>query len=108
MLKAKINKGLRQMLAESKAGPLVSVGVGDAMSARLASEADGIDLMLSSGFAISAEQLGLPDVEMYSRTENVLAVEKRGFEPLTSASGGQLLESFLNGEKWGKRYESAG
>lgn len=76
MLKAKIDKGLRQMLAESKAGPLVSVGVGDAMSARLASEADGIDLMLSSGFAISAEQLGLPDVEMYSRTENVLAVEK--------------------------------
>lgn len=76
MLKANVNKGIRQLLAEATSGPLVSVGVGDAMSARLASEAEGIDLMLSSGFAISAEQLGLPDVEMYSRTENVLAVEK--------------------------------
>lgn len=76
MLKATINKSLRQMLAEANDQPLVSVGVGDALSARLASQADGIDLMLSSGFSISAEQLGLPDVEMYSRTENVLAVEK--------------------------------
>ncbi|MBU2952919.1 isocitrate lyase/PEP mutase family protein [Marinobacter sp. F3R08] len=76
MLKATVTKSVRQMLAEADGRPLVSVGVGDALSARLASDADGIDLMLSSGFSISAEQLGLPDVEMYSRTENVLAVEK--------------------------------
>jgi|GEM_PF-1347589 len=76
MLKATVKKSVRQLLAETHDRPLISVGVGDALSARLASDADGIDLMLSSGFAISAEQLGLPDVEMYSRSENVLAVEK--------------------------------
>lgn len=76
MLNATSEKKLRQILADNTAGPLVSVGVGDALSALLASQTPGIDVMLSSGFAISAEQLGLPDVEMYSRTENVLAVEK--------------------------------
>jgi methylisocitrate lyase len=76
MLNATCKKNLRQMLADTTTRPLVSVGVGDALSALLASQTPGIDVMLSSGFAISAEQLGLPDVEMYSRTENVLAVEK--------------------------------
>ncbi|MGJ9457817.1 isocitrate lyase/PEP mutase family protein [Oceanobacillus sp. CF4.6] len=55
---------------------IITAGVGDALSARIVNNIDGIDAILSSGFAISAQQLGLPDVEFYTRTENVEAVSK--------------------------------
>lgn len=76
MIKQQSKTHIRALLADADSGPVVSVGVGDAMAARLASQVEGIDALLTSGFAISAQQLGLPDLEMYSRTENVQAVEK--------------------------------
>ncbi len=76
MFNARSKTNIRELLANAGSSPVVSVGVGDAMSARLASVTEGIDAILTSGFAISAQQLGLPDVEMYTRTENVQAVER--------------------------------
>lgn len=65
-------KKLRNLLEEKET--IYTVGVGDALSARIASQTEGIDGILSSGFAISTQQFGLPDVEYYTRTENVAAV----------------------------------
>jgi len=76
MFYASSKTAIRDLLESAGPDPIVSVGVGDAMSARLASVTEGIDVILTSGFAISAQQLGLPDVEMYTRTENVQAVER--------------------------------
>lgn len=76
MFNASCQTHIRELLDKTGGGPVVSVGVGDAMSARLASVTEGIDAILTSGFAISAQQLGLPDVEMYTRTENVQAVDR--------------------------------
>ncbi|WP_209121628.1 oxaloacetate decarboxylase [Alkalihalobacillus sp. BA299] len=55
---------------------IVTAGVGDALSARVVNDIEGIDALLSSGFAISAQQFGLPDTEMYTRSENVEAVSR--------------------------------
>ncbi|MCC5857840.1 MAG: isocitrate lyase/PEP mutase family protein [Ectothiorhodospiraceae bacterium] len=77
MLKTEKQTTLRALLARGK--PVMAAGVGDALSARLANGVEGIDALLSSGFAISATQLGLPDVEMYTRTENVQAVERMAY-----------------------------
>ncbi|MGE4483868.1 MAG: oxaloacetate decarboxylase [Oscillospiraceae bacterium] len=63
---------LRRMLSEKDI--IYTVGVGDAMSAKLISSVDGIDAILSSGFAVSAQAMGLPDAELYTRSDNVYAV----------------------------------
>lgn len=76
MIKQHSKTSLRELLADDSRRPVVTVGVGDAMSARLACNVQGIDVVFTSGFAISAQQLGLPDVEMYTRTENVQAIER--------------------------------
>ncbi|WP_372084859.1 oxaloacetate decarboxylase [Tistrella mobilis] len=64
-------KRLREMLASGKTA--WSAGAFDAVSAKLIEEA-GFDVMLSSGFAISASHLGEPDVELYTMTENLAVV----------------------------------
>ncbi|MEK4023426.1 isocitrate lyase/PEP mutase family protein [Sporosarcina sp. FSL W7-1283] len=55
---------------------IITAGVGDALSARIANDVEGIDALLSSGFAISAQLLALPDIEMYTRTENLDTVRR--------------------------------
>ena len=47
-----------------------TAGVYDALSAKLAQEA-GFKAVMTSGFAVSASLLGLPDVELYTMTENL-------------------------------------
>jgi methylisocitrate lyase len=47
-----------------------AAGAYDALSAKLIEEA-GFDAVMTSGFAVSASLLGLPDVELYSMTENL-------------------------------------
>ena len=64
---------LRTLLREKKT--LFTVGIGDALQARIADETPGIDAVLSSGFSISAQYCGLPDAELYTRTDNVYAVQ---------------------------------
>ena len=47
-----------------------SAGACDALSTRLVDEA-GFDAVFTTGFGISASHLGLPDVELYTMTENL-------------------------------------
>lgn len=47
-----------------------TAGVYDALSAKLAEES-GFKAVMTSGFAVSASLLGLPDVELYTMTENL-------------------------------------
>ena len=68
------DRGMLRKLLEEK-DILVTIGVGDALSAKIASAADGVDAILSSGFTIAANALGLPDAELYSRSDNVYAVQ---------------------------------
>ena len=63
---------LRELLETKEI--IFTAGAGDALTAKLIQETSGIDGVLSSGFAISAQQLGLPDVELYTRSDNAYAV----------------------------------
>ncbi|PIC78031.1 carboxyvinyl-carboxyphosphonate phosphorylmutase [Sporosarcina sp. P19] len=74
MIKEKKLYTLKELM--DKKDLIITAGVGDALSARIANDVDGIDALLSSGFAISAQLLGLPDIEMYTRTENVETVRR--------------------------------
>jgi methylisocitrate lyase len=47
-----------------------AAGAYDALSAKLIEEA-GFDAVMTSGFAVSASLLGMPDVELYTMTENL-------------------------------------
>lgn len=50
-----------------------AAGAYDALSAKLAAEA-GFEAVMSTGFGVSASHLGLPDVELYTMTENLAVV----------------------------------
>ena len=63
---------LRRLMAEKET--VYTVGVGDALSAKIANVTDGIDGVLSSGFTLAAQAMGLPDAELYTRSDNVYAV----------------------------------
>ncbi|MFC4799493.1 oxaloacetate decarboxylase [Neobacillus sp. GCM10023253] len=63
---------LRRRLSESSI--FTTIGAGDALMAKIADQTEQIDGILTSGFAISAHQLGLPDVELYTRSDNVYVV----------------------------------
>lgn len=63
---------LRRKLRENSI--FTTVGVGDALMAKIADQTEQIDGILTSGFAISAHQLGLPDAELYTRSDNVYVV----------------------------------
>ena len=63
---------LRRLMAEKET--VYTVGVGDAPSAKIANVTDGIDGVLSSGFTLAAQAMGLPDAELYTRSDNVYAV----------------------------------
>ena len=63
---------LRRLMAEKET--VYTVGVGDALSAKIANVTAGIDGVLSSGFTLAAQALGLPDAELYTRSDNVYAV----------------------------------
>ena len=63
---------LRRLMAEKET--VYTVGVGDALSAKIANATAGIDGVLSSGFTLAAQALGLPDAELYTRSDNVYAV----------------------------------
>lgn len=67
-------KKLRKLLDEKDT--IFTVGVGDPFMAKLADQTEGIDGILSSGFQISALDLGLPDVELYSKSDNRNVVSK--------------------------------
>ncbi len=68
-----LEKGtLRKMMAEKEI--IYTIGVGDALSAKIVSSIDGIDGILSSGFTLAAQAMGLPDAELYTRSDNVYAV----------------------------------
>lgn len=64
---------LRRMMKEKEI--IYTVGVGDALAAKIACATEGIDAILSSGFSVSACMYGLPDAEFYTRSENALAVK---------------------------------
>lgn len=64
---------LRRLLQEKEM--LVTIGVGDALEAKIAGQTPGIDAILSSGFSIAAHLMGLPDAELYCRSDNVYAVQ---------------------------------
>ena len=63
---------LRRLMAEKET--VYTVGVGDALSAKIANVTDGVDGVLSSGFTLAAQAMGLPDAELYTRSDNVYAV----------------------------------
>jgi methylisocitrate lyase len=65
----------RALFAERIArGALLEIpGAHDTLSAKLIENA-GFPAVLVSGFGLSASQLGLPDMELYTRTENVTLV----------------------------------
>ena len=63
---------LRRLMAEKET--LYTIGVGDALSAKIASRTPGVDAILSSGFTLAAQAMGLPDAELYTRSDNVYAV----------------------------------
>jgi methylisocitrate lyase len=63
---------IRSLLDEDE--PIVAPGAWDGLSARLIEKA-GFSAICSSGYAVSAS-LGLPDVELYSATENIAAVRR--------------------------------
>ncbi|SFE60058.1 methylisocitrate lyase [Sulfitobacter brevis] len=52
-----------------------AAGAYDALSAKL-SENAGFDAVMSTGFGVSASHLGVPDVELYTMTENLGVVDK--------------------------------
>lgn len=64
---------LRRLMKERET--IFTVGIGDALTAKIASRTPGIDAILTSGFSISAQMFGLPDAELYTRTDNVFAVK---------------------------------
>lgn len=66
-------KKLRALLEEKET--LFTAGAGDALTAKIIEQTGGFDGILSSGFAISAQQLGLPDVEFYTRSDNLYVVK---------------------------------
>jgi len=66
-------KDLRKLMKEKET--IFTVGIGDALTAKIASATPGIDAILTSGFSISAQMLGLPDAELYTRNDNVYAVK---------------------------------
>lgn len=63
---------LRRLMAEKDT--VITCGCGDAISAKIINEVDGFDGVLSSGFTLAAMAMGLPDAELYSRSDNVYAV----------------------------------
>jgi methylisocitrate lyase len=54
---------------------LWAAGAYDALSAKLAEQA-GFDAVMSTGFGVSASHLGVPDVELYTMTENLGVVSR--------------------------------
>ncbi len=63
--------GKPEFSARLKAGKTVwTAGAYDALSAKLAEEA-GFDAVMSTGFGVSASHLGMPDLELYTATENL-------------------------------------
>jgi methylisocitrate lyase len=72
-----MGKKLRDLM-ESK-DIVYTIGVGDAFGAKLANEYDGFDAVLSSGFQVSAMQMGLPDAELYTKSDNVYAVSNMAY-----------------------------
>jgi 2-methylisocitrate lyase-like PEP mutase family enzyme len=67
-----MGKKLRELMKEKEI--VYTIGVGDAFAARLANQFEGFDGVLSSGFQISAMNLGLPDAELYTKSDNLYAV----------------------------------
>ncbi len=66
-------KWLRERLASRRT--VWAAGAYDALSAKLI-EASGFEVVLTSGFGISASFLGKPDVELYTMTENLAVVRQ--------------------------------
>lgn len=54
---------------------LWAAGAYDALSAKLAEQA-GFEAIMSTGFGVSASHLGVPDVELYTMTENLGVVSR--------------------------------
>lgn len=65
-------KLLKKLMKEKEV--VYTIGVGDPFAAKMVNEIDGIDGVLSSGFQISAMAMGLPDVELYTKSDNLYAV----------------------------------
>ena len=66
--------GKPEFSARLKAGKTVwTAGAYDALSAKLAEEA-GFGAVMSTGFGVSASHLGMPDLELYTATENLNVV----------------------------------
>lgn len=63
---------LRKSLGEKEF--IYTAGAYDALSAIIIEKA-GFDAVFTSGYAISASHLGLPDAELYTMTENLTVVE---------------------------------
>ncbi|MBR0093388.1 MAG: isocitrate lyase/PEP mutase family protein [Lachnospiraceae bacterium] len=70
----KMAKELRKMLTDGKVH--YTVGVGDALGAKIACQVDGIDAILTSGYSFAAAEFAMPDAEYYTRDENCTFVKK--------------------------------
>ncbi len=67
------DRGMLRRLMEEKE-TVITCGCGDAITAKIINETEGFDGVLSSGFTLAAMALGLPDAELYTRSDNVYAV----------------------------------
>lgn len=68
---AKMAAKLRQLMAEKES--LHGIGAGDTLAALIGAQFDGLDVVFTSGFSVTACLYGKPDAEILSRTENVMA-----------------------------------
>lgn len=66
------SSSLQKLIKENRF--IYTAGAYDALSAKMIEKA-GFDAVFTSGYAISASHLGLPDAELYTMTENVLVVQ---------------------------------
>lgn len=70
---AKMAAKLRKLMAEKKT--LYGIGAGDTLAAMIGAQFDGLDIVFTSGFSVTACLYGKPDAEILSRTENLMACQ---------------------------------
>lgn len=101
----------RRAFASQIRGPRAvwAAGAYDALSARCVEEA-GFDAVFTTGFGISAAQIGAPDIGLYTMSENLAAV--RGIVAATSgpvvADGDTGYGNAINVMRTVREFEAAG
>jgi len=94
----------------ARAGQTVWVaGCHDALSAKLAEEA-GFPAVMTSGFGVSASYLGMPDVELYTMSENLSVIRNvaNAIKVPLIADGDTGYGNAINVMRTVREFESAG